>query len=301
MKFEGVYTPAITPYNDDGTIDEGAFVAILNHLIDSGVHAIIVGGSTGEYFTQTMEERIRMMRVARDTIGSRVPLVLGVSAIRTDDSVTYAKAAKDVAADALLLGSPPYASPSQEENALHALTVDRAANLPIMLYNYPDRMGVSMGTEYLDKVSRSQNVQAIKESSGDMNRVHLLVRDYPHIQLSCGMDDQPVETFAWGAQSWVCATANILPRECVWLYRACVLENNFVKGRRLAMAMLPLMRLYDQAGKFIQAIKHTLEQDGIRAGAFRGPVRPMDKDERRELETVIRTVRQTMAAIEAEV
>jgi 4-hydroxy-tetrahydrodipicolinate synthase len=301
MKFEGLYTPAITPYNDDGTIDEAAFAFMLNHLIEAGTHAIIVGGSTGEYFTQTKEERIRLMHVARETIGDRVPLVIGVSSIRTDDAIGYAKAAKDAGADALLVGSPPYASPTEEENALHALAIDRAADLPIMLYNYPARMGVSMGTEFLDRVGRSQNFQAIKESSGDMNRVHLLVRDYPHIQLSCGMDDQPVETFAWGARSWVCATGNILPRECVALWRACVVENDFVKGRRIALAMLPLMRMYDQTGKFVQYIKHICELDGIKAGSVRGPLRGLDKDEKRTLETTIRVVRQTIAAIEAEV
>ena len=99
---------------------------------------------------------------------------------------------------ACLLASPPYAVPTERENALNALTIDRAANLPVMLYNYPGRTGTMMGEEFLDRVGRSRNFCGIKESSGDINRVHLLARDYPHIQLGCGMDDQALEFYAWG-------------------------------------------------------------------------------------------------------
>jgi len=300
MKIEGIYTPVITPYNADGSIDEGAFVAMLEHLISSGVHGIVVGGSTGEYFTQSMDERIGLMKTARKAVGDRLPLMVGASSMRTDDSIRYAKAAREIGADALLLGSPPYAVPTQEENALHALAVDRAADLPIMLYNYPARMCVTMGPEFLDRVGRSKNFVAIKESSGEMSRVHMLARDYPHIQLSCGYDDQVLEFFAWGSRSWVCAAGNCLPKECVALYQACVVEGNFAKGRRIMSAMLPLMAMLDEGGKFIQCIKHMCEMDGLRAGPPRGPLRPLDKDEKRALESVVRVLRQTIATIEAE-
>lgn len=300
MKIEGIYTPVITPYNADGSIDEGAFVALVDYLVSAGVHGIVVGGSTGEYFTQSADERIRLMKVARKAVGDRLPLMISASSMRTDDSIKYAKAAKAAGADALLLGSPPYAIPTQEENALHALAVDRAADLPIMLYNYPARMGVSMGQDFLDRVGRSRNFIAIKESSGEMARLHMLARDYPHIQLSCGYDDQVLEFFVWGARSWVCAAANCLPKECVALYRACIVDGNWAKGRRIMSAILPLMGLLDQGGKFIQCIKHMCEMEGLRAGPTRGPLRPLDKDEKRDLEAVVRVLKQTVATIEAE-
>ena len=213
MKFEGIYTPVITPYRQDGSIDEAAFVAMLEYLIEQGAHGIVVAGSTGEYFTQSMEERVHIAKLARKEIDGRLPLVVGVSSMRTDEAIAYAKAARDLGADAILLGSPPYAEPTERENAMYALAVDRAANLPIMLYNYPHRMAVSMGEEFLSLVSRSTNFAAIKESSGSMERVHLLAREFPHIQLSCGSDSQVLEYFAWGARSWVCAAANCVPKE----------------------------------------------------------------------------------------
>ena len=299
MKFEGIYTPVITPYREDGSIDRDAFAGVLEHLIAAGVHGIVNGGSTGEYYAQSMEERAEIAALAKEVIGTRVALIVGTVAIRLSDSIRMAEWAARIGADAILVGSPPYAVPTEQENALNALAIDRAADLPIMLYNYPGRMGVSMGAEFLDRVGRSRNVIAIKESSGDINRVHLLAREYPHIQMSCGMDDQALEFFAWGAHSWVCGGSNFLPAEHLALYRACALEGDFAKGRRIMSAMLPLMRVLEQGGKFIQCIKHGVEMSGHTAGPPRPPLKPLNQDDKRQLEQVVRVLRRTINQIEA--
>ena len=296
MKFEGIYTPAITPHGPDGAIDRAAFAEVLESLIAAGVHGIIVGGSTGEYYAHTMAERIDSFTFARDVIGTRLPLIVGTGAIRTEDAVTYARAAREIGADAILVTSPPYALPTERENAVHALTIDRAADLPIMLYNYPGRMGVSMGAEYFARVGRSRNVVAIKESSGDPGRTHMLARDFPHIALSCGWDDQALEFFAWGARSWVCAGSNFVPKEHIALYEACVVEKNFDKGRRIMTAMLPLMAFLD-GGKFVQSIKYGCELAGLRAGSPRAPLRGLTESEQRALGAVIATLRRAVAQI----
>ena len=193
MKFEGIYTPVVTPYRDDYSIDYPRLAEIVEFLIGAGVHGIISAGTTGEYYAQTMQERFELMKFIGKQIDGRVAFIVGTGALRTEESLDYARGAVDVGADALLVTTPPYSIPTERENALHALAIDRAANLPILLYNYPGRMGANMGEEYLDRVGRSPNFCAIKESSGDVNRIHLLARDYPHIQLSCGMDDQALE------------------------------------------------------------------------------------------------------------
>lgn len=300
MKFEGVYTPVITPYTADHDIDYDALAAVIEHLLSAGIHGVISGGSTGEYYAQSMEERVACARFIRERTRGHVPLVVGTGAIRQEDSCTVAAAARDMGADALLIGSPPYAVPTERENALNALAIDRAADLPVMLYNYPGRMGVDMGEEFLDRVGRSRNFCAIKESSGDINRVHLLARDYPHIQLGCGMDDQALEFFAWGARSWVAGGSNFLPEEHIALYRACAIEGNFDKGRRIMSALMPLMRVLEQGGKFIQCIKYGCETRGLQAGPPRPPLKPLNKDDKRQLDQVIRVLKTTVAQIEAE-
>ena len=299
LTFEGIYTPAVTPYDADGNVVWDALEKVIDHLVDSGVHGVISGGSTGENYTQTVEERLELAQFTKDKLAGRLPLIVGTGTMRTPDSIALAEGAAKMGAEALLVATPPYAVPTERENALNVLTIDRAADLPIMLYNYPGRMGVNMGEEFLDRVGRSRNVCAIKESSGDINRVHLLARDYPHIQMSCGMDDQALEFFAWGARSWVCAGSNFLPEEHVALYRACAVEGDFTKGRKIMSAMMPLMRVLEQGGKFIQCVKHGVEMGGLYAGPPRPPLKALNKDDKRQFEQVVRVLKSTIQDITA--
>lgn len=300
MRFEGVYTPIVTPYADDYAIDRDRFAELVERLLSAGVHGIIVAGTTGEYYAQSPGERMETMRFAAEIIAGRAPLLVGTGAIRTEDAIAYASAAKAAGADAILVTTPPYATPTGRENAIHALSVDRAVDMPIMLYNYPGRMAAEMDEAFLDRVGRSPNFCAIKESSGDINRVHLLARDYPHIQLSCGMDDQALEFFAWGARSWVCAGSNFAPEAHLALWRACAVEGDFAKGRRIMSAMLPLMRVLEQGGKFVQCIKHGLSLRGAPVGPPRKPLLPLNKEEKRALAETVAVMDRALAAIEAE-
>ncbi|MFT5219696.1 MAG: 4-hydroxy-tetrahydrodipicolinate synthase [Planctomycetota bacterium] len=297
MKFEGIYTPIVTPYREDFSIDFDRLAEVIEFLISAGVHGIISAGTTGEYYAQSMEERVQLMKFIKKQIKGRVVFMVGTGAIRTEESIEYARAAVETGADCLLVATPPYAIPTERENALHALAIDRVANLPIMLYNYPDRMGTSMGEEYLDRVGRSSNFCAIKESSGDPNRIHLLARDYPHIQMCCGMDDQALEFFAWGARSWVCAGSNFAPEIHLAMYQACAVEGDFDKGRRIMSAMMPLMRVLEQGGKFVQCVKHGLSARNLPSGPPRRPLQPMNKDDKRSLERVVRVMNTTFESI----
>jgi 4-hydroxy-tetrahydrodipicolinate synthase len=298
MKFEGIYTPVITPYRDDFSIDYERLAEIVDFLVESGVHGIISAGTTGEYYAQSMQERFELMKFIKQQVKGRTCYIVGTGATRTEDALEYASAAVEVGADAILVTTPPYAIPTERENAQHALAIDEIANLPIMLYNYPDRMGAHMGEEYLDHVSGSSNFCAIKESTGDPNRLHLLAREYPNIQLSCGMDDQALEFFAWGVRSWVCAGSNFAPEIHLALYQACVLEGDFDKGRKIMSAMMPLMAMLEQGGKFIQCVKHGMSGRDLPAGPPRKPLQPLDEDGKRSLDEVISAMNTAFADIQ---
>lgn len=296
MKFEGIYTPAITPLAADGSIDKAAFANVLEYLVESKVHGVIIGGSTGEYYAHSAQERFELAAQAKDVLNGRLPLIVGTGAIRTEDSVAYAAAAREIKADALLVGTPPYALPTQEEIALHVKAVDRAGGLPIMLYNYPGRMSVSMGEAFFDAVADVKNIAAIKESSGDMAQLHRLAIQRPNIALSCGWDDQALEFFAWGATSWTCAGSNFIPREHIALYEACVIEQDFAKGRRIMAELMPLMD-YLEGGKFVQSIKYGSELQGLRSGGVRAPLQGLNDREKAELKDVITTLKRNIAQI----
>ena len=114
------------------------------------------------------------MNFASEAVNQRTLLMVVTGATRTQDSEMFALEAKKAGADFLLVNSPPYTVPTDLENAKHALQIDLAADLPIILYNYPGRSGTHMGKVFLDEVGKSANFCGIKESSGDINRVHLL-------------------------------------------------------------------------------------------------------------------------------
>ncbi|WP_175253788.1 dihydrodipicolinate synthase family protein [Pseudomonas sp. BMW13] len=300
MRFEGIYTPVITPFREDFSIDFDAYMASIDYLIEAGVHGVVVGGTTGEYYVESHDERVRLLEIAVARCAGRVPVIFGTGSIDPNESIRLARAAAEYKADAILVATPPYSLPTEHEVAQHVLAVDRAANLPVMLYNYPARMGTVMGEACLDEVLASPNIRSIKESSGDINRLHLLMQKYPDLQTSCGMDDQALEYFAWGARSWVCAGSNFLAEEHIALYDACVVEGNFDKGRRIMGAMMPLMSVLEQGGKFIQSVKHGVTLAGRFAGVTRKPLLGLDEAEQQQLETVIRTLKASIAAIQKE-
>ena len=297
MQFNGIYVPVITPFNDDFSINEEGFCSIIDGAINAGVQGIIVGGTTGEYYAMDKAERVRAFSLAKEAVAGRVPLIAGVGALRTEDAIYFAKEADKASVDCLLLGAPYYAIPTSEELVRHCLAVERATDLPIMLYNFPDRTGAPLDESCLERLSMRPNFCAIKESSGDINRVHLLARRFPHLQLSCGMDDQALEFFAWGAQSWVAGASNFLPKEHYALYHACVVEQDFVKGRKIMTALLPLMQMLEQGGKFVQCIKYGCQLEGIFTGPVRKPLRDMNSELKREFEVTVRTVKATIAQI----
>ena len=297
MRFRGIYTPIITPFHDDYSIDWDAYADVIEFQVENGAAGVIVGGSTGEVYTLSKEERLKQIDFARDRLRDRALLMVGVNDLRWTETLEIAEAAREKGAGSLLVAAPPYALPSAKELAQHVLMIDRAARLPIMLYNYPGRTGVHMGEEFLSRAAASTNVCAIKESSGDVNRYHLLYREFPQIQLIVGAEDQVLETLAWGAEAWVCATANIFPHECRRFLEICGYSGDFVTGRRIMSALLPLMHALEQGGKFIQCVKYGAEMQGLKPGVARPPMRPMKKELAREMDEIVRTARTVVNAI----
>lgn len=297
MQFDGIYTPVITPMGPDREIDEKGWFEVIEHLLAQGTHGLVLGGTTGENYALTRDERVRQFQLGNDVIGGRVPWVAGVNDIRTEEVAALAVAAREAGASAILLAVPPYSLPNDKELAQHALAVDKACGLPVMLYNYPGRSGTGFGREFLDRVSRNRNFAAIKESSGDINRIHMIAREFPHLQLCCGADDQALEFFAWGARAWVCAAGNFLGAECIALYETCVIEGDFAKGRRLMKALLPVMTVLERGGKFAQCVKYGCEMAGLPAGAVRLPLRPMKKELKRQMRDAVLTAQRTIRSI----
>ena len=297
MRFEGIYTPIITPFKDSGEIDWDMYAEVIDWQIENGVAGIIVGGSTGEFYALSKEERIQQFKFAADQIDNQVEFMAGVNDIRVDECLEISSAAVDAGAKSLLVAAPPYSLPSEEELASHVLEIANKTDLPIMLYNYPGRTGVEMGETFLDIVSDNPLIAGIKESSGDFSRLPLLSNNYSSIELAVGGEEQVLEFAAWGAKSWVCATANFFPSECVQLMDILGNQSDFKKGRLLMAAFMPLMKALEQGGKFLQCVKLGCEQQGRPSGKVRLPLLPIEDSLRKEMIGVIDKTRSSLHSI----
>ena len=297
MNFEGIYTPVITPFNENGTIDWESYGKVIEWQIENGVAGIIVGGSTGEFYALSKEERIQQFEFAADRINGQVEFMAGVNDIRVDECLEISSMAASFGANSLLVAAPPYSLPSEEELAYHVLKIAETTGLPIMLYNYPGRTGVEMGETFLAAVAKNPLIAAIKESSGDYSRLPLLSNNYPSIELAVGGEEQVLEFAAWGAKSWVCATANFFPSECVQLMDILGKQSDFEKGRRLMSAFMPLMQALEQGGKFIQCVKLGCEQQGRPGGKVRLPLLPIEESLKKEIISVIDNTRSSLNSI----
>lgn len=293
MNFDGIWVPVVTPFNADNQVDNAVLCGLIDTLIDQEVHGLVIGGTTGEYYALSHQERLDIF----DTVAahmrsrpesSRVPLLAGINSTTTEESLALGRHAKQAGFDGILIAAPYYSHPTQGELLAHIERIDDAIDLPIMLYNFPDRTGVPMSLELLEALRKRPNVQAIKESTGSIERLHALATEHAdHLQLSCGMDDQVLEFFTWGARSWVCGAGNFLAPEHVALYRACVEQQDFVTGRQLALRMLPMLNLLEQGGKFCQSIKQGCELSGHAVGVTRSPLLPLDDAEQGELKRIV--------------
>ena len=298
--FKGIIPPIITPLHDDHSVNEPGYAAVIEYMIAGGVHAIIVGGTTGENYALSAAERVRQFQFAKQVINNRVPMICGVNDMTTSGACALATAAREAGADGLLIAAPPYSLPTERELAAHCLMIDRAANLPIMLYNYPGRTGVNMGADFLARVGQRNNFRCIKEASGDINRVHLLAREFSHLELSCGAEDQALEFFVWGATSWVTPMGNFFIEEVVDFYNTCTRDKDFDKARRMMEALLPLTGVIEGGGKFAQSVKFGSAYMGLPAGPVRPPMREMNKDLKRELREVLSTAQTSLRQIMSE-
>ncbi len=295
--FKGIIPPVITPFREDYSVDESGCAEIIEYMIAGKAHAIIVGGTTGESYALSTEERVHQFHFANSVINGRVPMLCGVNDMTTPLACALAKAAREAGADGLLVAAPPYSLPTESELAAHCLSIDRAADLPIMLYNYPGRTGVTMGPEFLGIVGQYDHFRCIKEASGDINRIHLIAHEFPHFELSCGAEDQALEFFVWGATSWVTPMGNFFAEEVVDFYNACVRDKDFGKARLMMNALLPLTSVLEQSGQLAQSVKYACELKGLPAGLVRPPLRAMNEESKHELREVLKSTQTALHTI----
>jgi dihydrodipicolinate synthase/N-acetylneuraminate lyase len=163
------FIPAITtPFAADGSIDWDGWRDLIEFLVADGLHGITIGGTTGEWFSMTEDERRESFRFAAEVVDGRITVLGGCNSFTPVESIRHAQAAHDAGLDGILLTPPPYVVPTDRELLAFYRAVSDAVEIPICIYNWPRGIGREISVELAKRLVEVDNVVAIKNSSGDL-------------------------------------------------------------------------------------------------------------------------------------
>lgn len=279
MKLTGVLPALVTPFDAKGEIDFKAFEAHLTMLRAAGVTGWVPCGSTGEYSFLSDDERDAVLRFVKGFAKPGEILIAGTNAPHTRGVIANTKRAKEIGYDTVLLATPFYTKPSQQELIAHFKAVLDAVDVNIVLYSYPAKDGIEMEWEFLDAMADHPRVIGIKDSSGVLQRaVGIATRYKDRLQLVSGSDDIALDFMFWGADSWICGPANCMAKACVDLDRT-FRAGDHAKAREKMATLYAAMNILE-SGKFVQKVKHGCELQGIPVGECRAPLGPLTAEEK---------------------
>jgi 4-hydroxy-tetrahydrodipicolinate synthase len=246
-------------------------------------------GSTGEYFSMSNQEREDVLRFVKDFASEDEVLIAGTNAPATREVIENTARAKEIGYDIVLLATPFYTRPTQDELLKHYRAVLDAVDVSLVLYNYPPKDGVEISFELMDALADHPRVIGIKESSGVLQRaVDIYSRYKGRIDLISGSDDIALDFMFWGADCWICGPANCMAKAC------CDLDRTFRSGEldraREQMAVLYRAMNILESGKFVQKIKYGCELQGTPVGECRAPLGPLTNEEKAEFKAAMAPV-----------
>lgn len=288
----GIIGYTITPFTAKGEqLDLDTLGRSIDRLIDSGVHAIAPLGSTGEgaYLSDAEWDQVAEFSIRH--IAKRVPTIVSVSDLTTAKAVRRARFAEAKGADAVMVLPASYWKLSEAEILGHYQAIGDSIGVPIMLYNNPATSGTDMSVELILRIFNAvENVTMVKESTGDIQRMHKLqLLGEGQVPFYNGCNPLALEAFVAGAKGWCTAAANLIPQLNLDLYHA-VLDNNLDLARALFYRQLPVLDFILKGG-LPTTIKAGLNMTGLQVGDPRLPVFPLGEAGRNQLQAMLSAVR----------
>ena len=286
MQLRGCGTALVTPFQQDGSIDEPALRNLVAWQVESGIDFLIPCGTTGETPTLSHDEWLRVIDLTIEVAAGRVPIVAGATSNSTQEAV---EKAREVAArpgvDAVLTASPYYNKPTQEGQYRHFRAIAEAAGKPILLYNVPGRTGANIEPGTLARLAEVPNVLGVKEASGNIAQIAEALNAVPeHFLVFSGDDAITLPVIALGGVGIISVASNEIPAEMAAMTRA-ALSNDWVTARSIHRKYLPLMQ-----ANFIESnplpVKAVLAMLGRIEEVYRLPLLPMRRDTRSKLQKI---------------
>ncbi|KMM79306.1 dihydrodipicolinate synthase family protein [Pseudomonas deceptionensis] len=284
----GIIGYTITPFSVDGEqLDLEALGLSIDRLIDSGVHAIAPLGSTGEGAYLSDSEWDRVCEFSIQHVAQRVPTIVSVSDLTTAKAVRRARYAQARGADVVMVLPASYWKLSESEILAHYQAIGSSIDLPIMLYNNPATSGTDMSPELILRIFNAvENVTMVKESTGDIQRMHRLqLLGEGQVPFYNGCNPLALEAFAAGAKGWCTAAPNLIAELNLALYAA-VQANDLQQARALFYRQLPLLDFILKGG-LPATIKAGLRSTGLKAGNPRLPVSALDDGACKQLQGLL--------------
>jgi 4-hydroxy-tetrahydrodipicolinate synthase len=270
----GSMVAVVTPMDADGTVNYRQFANVIDFHVDSGTEALVVAGTTGESATLDHHEHVEILERACELAAGRIPIVAGTGSNATAQTLKLSKAVDRLPILAFLIVTPYYNKPTQEGMRRHFSVVADAVTHPVILYNVPGRTGVDLKPETVIKLATHANIRAIKEATGELNRVHVL-RDAcgPEFALLSGDDATSCEFMLQGGDGVISVTANVA---AAGMRRLCdaARSKRRAEAERIDADLQPLHRtLFCESNPI--PVKWAVQQMGLIGPGIRLPLTPL--------------------------
>jgi 4-hydroxy-tetrahydrodipicolinate synthase len=286
MQLRGCGTALVTPFSQDGAVDEKALRNLVAWQVESGIDFLVPCGTTGETPTLTHDEWLRVIDVTIEVVAGRVPIVAGATSNSTQEAVAKAKeVASRAGVNAILTASPYYNKPTQEGQYRHFRAIAEAVDKPVILYNVPGRTSANLEPSTLARLSEVANIAGVKEASGNMTQIAEALNIVPETFLVFSGDDAvTLPVIALGGVGVISVASNEIPREMAEMTCA-ALNNDWNAARAIHRKYLPLMQ-----ANFIESsplpVKAVLTMMGKIEEVYRLPLLPMRRDTRSKLQKI---------------
>jgi 4-hydroxy-tetrahydrodipicolinate synthase len=287
MQLRGCGTALVTPFRQDGSIDDTALRNLVAWQVEAGIDFLVPCGTTGETPTLSHDEWLYVIDATVEVAAGRVPIVAGATSNSTHDAVEKAKElAVRPGVNAILTASPYYNKPTQEGQYRHFKAIAEAVgDKPIILYNVPGRTAANLEPATLARLAEIPNIVGVKEASGNMTQIAEAIHSVPESFLVFSGDDAvTLPVIALGGVGIISVASNEIPHEMATLTRA-ALNNDWATARALHRKYFPLMQ-----ANFIESsplpVKAALAMMGKLEEVYRLPLLPMRRDTRSKLQKV---------------
>ena len=279
---KGVFTALVTPFNRDGSIDVGAYKALIQFQMEQGIDGLVPVGTTGESPTLSEQEKELLIQLAVELAQKKIPVIAGTGSNNTSHAIDATKRAKEIGADYTLQVSPYYNKPSTEGLYRHFVSIAEEGELPVVVYNVPGRCAVNLPVSLLLRLAEHPGIVAVKEACGNMSQIEELLHKRPDgFSVLSGDDALTVPMMACGADGIISVAGNAFPAEMVKLTHA-MLTGDLKTALEMHRYLYPFF-----VNIFIETnpvpIKTYMAEAGHILEVFRAPLCELEQEHRKIL------------------